>query len=303
MIEKKSKIYSVKSSSIGKASIKDVDLKKRIVTGFYNAYNFVDDGMDVLLDGCCKQSIKQNGPESNSVAKIKHALFHDITRLPGKILVLEERTVDTEKFGSVTGPYFETQMDSSTEGNDTLIKYQAGVYDNHSIGYRELQAKKIERDGQHGNSQQWNKFMDMLVNPKKAEDAGYFYAVSEIRLFEGSTVGFGMNELTPYLGVKGKEQVNEIQLMERFAKLESILKIKTLSDDALQSAEIQIMQLKQIMTDLFSQKWSVNEKEIVDCQNCGEEGEMSDDGTCPKCGEQMKAAPLTLFQKMAKVIQ
>lgn len=251
MVIKKNSIYSVKSSGIGKASIKDVDLSKRIVTGFYNAYNFVDGGMDVLLDGCCKRTIKQNGPESSAVAKIKHALFHDITRLPGKILVLEERTVDTEAYGKITGPYFETQMDRSTEGNDTLIKYQEGVYDNHSIGYQEIATEKIQRDSQHGNSQQWKKYMDLLINPEKAEEAGYFYAIKEIRLFEGSTVGFGMNELTPYLGVKGKEEVSQGMLIERFAKLEKLLKIGTLSDESLQSAEIQILQLKQIMQDLY----------------------------------------------------
>jgi hypothetical protein len=242
-----------------------VDLSKRIVTGFYNAYNFVDGGMDVLMEGCCKATIKESGPESNAVAKIKHALFHDITRLPGKILVLEERTIDTESFGKITGPYFETQMDKSTEGNDTLIKYQEGVYDNHSIGYAEISSEKIERDGQHGNSQKWKKYMEKLMNPQKAEDAGYFYAVHEIKLYEGSTVGFGMNELTPYLGVKGKEDITQVQLLERMAKLEKILKTGSLSDEELQSAEIQMIQVKQIICDIF-EKYQIappkQEKEI-----------------------------------------
>lgn len=263
MQEKKSKIYSIKTSSLGKASIKDVDLSKRIVTGFYNAYNFIDGGMDCLLDGCCKRSIKEGGPESGAVAKIKHALFHDVTRLPGKILVLDERTIDTDSFGKVTGIYFETQMDKSTEGNDTLIKYQEEVYDNHSIGYRELQSSLIERDGQHGNSTTWDRYMQLVSNPEKAEEKGYFYAVKEIKLFEGSTVGFGMNELTPYLGVKGKEEVTELQLMERFSKLEKVLKIGTLSDESIQSAEIQMMQLKQIMSDMFEKYELKKEIEIV----------------------------------------
>lgn len=242
--------YNIKDC-FGKASIKDVDTTKRIVTGIYNAYNFVDGGMDVLLSGSCKRSIKDNGPESNAVAKIKHALFHDTTRLPGKILVLEEREVDTE-FGKVTGVYFETKMDTSTEGNDTLIKYQEGVYDNHSIGFQYLKVEKVERDGQHGNSTTWKKYMDMLINPQKAEDAGYFYAVKEIKLFEGSTVAFGMNELTPHLGVKGKEDVTRLQVLGRIDKITSALKIGTLSDDALQTLENQLLQLKQIFDDTYS---------------------------------------------------
>jgi phage head maturation protease len=243
--------YNIKTCGIGKASIKDVDLTKRTVTGVYNAYNFVDGGMDVLLEGCCKRSIKENGPESNAVAKIKHALFHDTTRLPGKILVLDERTIDTE-FGKVTGVYFETKMDTSTEGNDTLIKYQEGIYDNHSIGFQYIKGEMIERDGQHGNSTTWKKYMEMLSNPEKAEERGYFYAWKEIKLFEGSTVAYGMNELTPFLGVKGKEDVTRLQVLSRIDRVSSALKVGTLSDDALQSLENQLLQLKQIFDDTYS---------------------------------------------------
>lgn len=249
--KKTSNHYNIKSCGIGKASIKDVDLTKRIVTGVYNAYNFVDGGMDVLLDGCSRRSIKENGPESNAIAKIKHALFHDTTRLPGKIMVLEEKEVDTE-YGKVTGIYFETKMDTSTEGNDTLIKYQEGIYDNHSIGFQYMKVDKVERDGQHGNSQAWKKYMDMLINPKVAEDAGYFYAIKEIKLFEGSTVAFGMNELTPTLGIKGKEDVTKLQVIARIEKINSALKVGSLSDDALQSLENQLLQLKQIFDDTYS---------------------------------------------------
>src|SRR4051812_3886252 len=111
MKEKKNQHYSVKSCSIGKASVKDVDMSKRIVTGMFNAYNFVDYGGEALLDGACKNTIKQSGPESNAIAKIKHALFHVMTRLPGKILVLKEDEVEVAGIGKVKGLYFETQMD------------------------------------------------------------------------------------------------------------------------------------------------------------------------------------------------
>lgn len=249
--KKTSNHYNIKTCGIGQASIKDVDLSSRTVCGVYNTFNFVDGGMDVLLPGSCKRSIKDNGPESNAVAKIKHALFHDTTRLPGKIMVLEEKEVETS-YGKVMGIYFETKMDNSTEGNDTLIKYQEKIYDNHSIGFQYLKIEKVERDGQHGNSNAWQKYMDQLINPKIAEEKGYFYAVKEIKLFEGSTVAFGMNELTPTLGIKGKEDVTKLQVLARFEKLSQGLKVGSLSDDALQSMENQLLQLKQIFDDTYS---------------------------------------------------
>ncbi len=94
--------------------------------------------------------------------------------------------------------------------------------------------------------------MEMLINPEKAEERGYFYAWKEIKLFEGSTVAFGMNELTPHLGVKGKEDVTMLQVVSRIDKVSSMLKTGTISDDAMQALEIQLVQLKQIFEDTYN---------------------------------------------------
>ena len=140
IIEKKPNEFSVKSNMLEGTSIKDVDSSSRIVTGFYNAYNFYDDAGDVLLMGCSKRSIKERGPASSATAKIKHALNHDLTTLPGKIITLEEKEVD-----GILGIYFETKMVDTQLGNDTLMNYMEKIYDNHSIGYRTVDYKFIER--------------------------------------------------------------------------------------------------------------------------------------------------------------
>src|SRR5690606_24479112 len=99
------------------------------------------------------------------------------------------------------GIYFETKMLNTSDGNDTLIKYQEGVYDNHSIGFRYLDIRYIEQD-----SDQWKVNIDKLINPEDAENRGYMFLVKEIELFEGSTVAFGANRLTPYLGSKSENK-------------------------------------------------------------------------------------------------
>src|ERR1700743_1813542 len=116
---KKEKVYAIKSSdTINKEMvIKDVDLTKRIVTGFYNTCMYFDSDYDVLLKGSSNKSITERGPDSNSVAKIKHLLFHDWTKLPGKIQVLKEDTA-TVNGQNVTGIYFETKMADTAMGND-----------------------------------------------------------------------------------------------------------------------------------------------------------------------------------------
>lgn len=239
-VEKKS-FYSVKSNGMAKASVMDVDTTGRIVTGFFNTYNFLDSDLDVLLPGSAKKSIRERGPKSKAVAKIKHALDHDLSRLPGKIVTLEEKTMD-----GIEGIYFETRMADTTLGNDTLKNYLEGVIDNHSIGFQYMQIEMIER-GAKG----WDKLMDVLVNPEDADGKGVMFAVKEIALFEGSSVAFGSNQLTPFLGIKGTNKESlKIAFIDRLSKLERALKSGTQSDDMMNVFELQVLQLKQMIEEI-----------------------------------------------------
>ena len=236
----KSTFYSVKPSQV-KALVENVDTVSRTVTGFYNAYNFIDSDGDVLLPGAAKKSIKERGPKSTAVAKIKHALNHDLTQLPGKIVTLEEKTVN-----GISGIYFETKMADTTIGNDTLKNYLEGIYDNHSIGFQFVQSEFVEK-GAKG----WDKYVGQLLNPNDAEARGYLFAVKEILLYEGSTVAFGANSLTPYLGVKSEnKEAMKLAIIERLSKLEHTLKNGTQSDDMMRTFEIQVLQLKEMVAEL-----------------------------------------------------
>lgn len=239
-IEKKS-FYSVKGCNL-KTNVKDVDESSRTVTGIYNSYNFLDSDGDVLLPGCAKVSIKQRGPASKAVAKIKHALNHDLTQLPGKLMLLEERMVD-----GVMGIYFETRMTDTQLGNDTLKNYLAGIYDNHSIGFQYMQMEWIERDAKG-----WDKIINQLINPEEAEGKNYVFAIKEINLFEGSTVAFGANSLTPFLGMakSANKEAIKFALFERMNKLESTLKGGSQSDDMMHLFELQVLQIKQLMEEM-----------------------------------------------------
>lgn len=243
--QKKAKQFAVKADGFG-YDIKDVDFSKRTVTGFYNTFFWFDKDMDVLVPGCVKKSINERGPDTNVPGKIKHALFHDLTKLPGKIMVLNEseREVNGRK---VNGIYFETKMLNTTDGNDTLIKYQEGVYDNHSIGFRYEKLTFIDKE-----SDDWKRNVDRLINPEEAEKAGIMFVVEEIRLFEGSTVSFGANSLTPYLGSKSEnKELSKFKLQERMDLIQKQLKIGTLSDEALYDLELQFSQIKQMVSEMF----------------------------------------------------
>ena len=239
-VDKKSAHYSVKSAD---ANILDVSTSSRIVTGFFNSYNFFDSDKDVLIMGAAKKSIEERGVNSTAVAKIKHALNHDLTTLVGKLQVLEETTKN-----GITGIYFESKIANTTLGNDTLINYKEGIYDNHSIGFKYNQLSLIEAEK---SPVAWNEVLSKLVNPQEAEKFGYLYLVKEINLFEGSTVAFGANSLTPFLGVKsGNKESITLALDSKLNQLMHTVKNGSQSDDMMHTLELQIKQIKQVLKEI-----------------------------------------------------
>lgn len=256
--ERKQTTYKVKASGIGKLSIKDVDTVGRTVTGFFNTFHFFDSDRDVLLPGAAKRSIKERGPKSEAVAKIKHAISHDLTQLPGKIMHLEEKMID-----NINGIYFETKMADTTLGQDTLKNYLAGIFDNHSIGFQYKQVEMIERDAKG-----WDKVVEQLHNPEALEGVSALFAVKEIALFEGSTVAFGANTLTPFLGIKsGNKEAYTIALFQKMDKMMTALKSGTQSDEMMSAIELQVLQIKQMiseLTDQFILSRKTKEKEGID---------------------------------------
>lgn len=245
--QKKTKHYSVKVAAERDGFfIKDVSTSSSIVTGFYGSYNYFDSDGDVLIQGCAKKSIQENGPESNAIAKIKHACDHDLTRIPGKIQVLKESSFRYNGI-NVPGIYFETKMASTTLGQDTLKNYLDGIVDNHSIGFRYMDLELIEK-----GSDSWAPMLASLINPEDADHAGYMFVVKEIKLYEGSSVAFGANSLTPYLGAKSENKdAQVIGLFNRMDKLTKLIKSGKQSDDMLSTFEIQVMQIKQMISEII----------------------------------------------------
>ena len=256
MLKKKKSFYSIKTNGEINFSIKDVDTKSRTVSGVYNTFNFFDSDGDVLLPGCCNKSIADRGPLSEAIAKIVQAKNHDLTKIPGKIKTLEEKVINY-KGVNMTCLYFETVMGTSTLGMDELKDYSEGIIQNHSIGYQNDEYKFLTRDA-HGNSadgQLWKKVQDNLINPDALTDANYLCAVSKIKLFEGSSVAIGANTLTPNLGLKAKngsevKAAYELMVINRLNKLQKTLKSGTQSDERMELFELEVMQLKQIISDL-----------------------------------------------------
>jgi hypothetical protein len=192
--------------------------------------------------------------------KIKHALDHDLTRLPGKIVELYQKEINI-KGVNVKVLAGATKMADTTLGNDTLKNYLEGIYDQHSIGFQ-YQEYKYFNPLAHGNSvegKEWRDFSQTIMNPEdyggladRAMDKRVM-KVSKIKWFENSTVAFGANSLTPYLGNKSDNaETMNLMIINRIMKLEQTIRKGTQSDDMMNVIQLQINQLKSLMDEIFS---------------------------------------------------
>lgn len=231
--------------------IKDIDSVGRTVCFIGNTLNYFDSDMDIIVPGAALKSITENGPNSNAPDKIRHAMFHDLTRSPGVIKTLEERKVD-----GLDVIYCETKIDNTTEGNDAMIKYLSGNYSQHSIGFQNVNYDYISSEA-HGNSKEgemWKELKDNCVNADELDSAGFCRVIKEIKLYEVSTVAFGANKLTPTIGIKSENKdAIMFNYLAQIDKLQNTIKSGGIADSSKKTFEIQVLQLKQMLQEIFMQ--------------------------------------------------
>lgn len=203
----KSNLFITKNIS-GEGIVKDVDTKSRIISGYYSSFDNMDSDRDVIRNGAFAKSIAERGPES-SQPRIMHLYQHKTEQPLGRPKILKE-----DEFGL----YFETYISKTRLGNDVLELYKDGVLNEHSIGFNVIKSRPYEEEaGQKGTE------------------------ILEVRLWEGSTVTFGANEMTPFLGFKDLDVKGTLDAIESLTKK---LKNGTLSDDTFVLLEIELQKLK-----------------------------------------------------------
>lgn len=156
----------------------------RKASGYLAAFNNMDDDYDVLLKGCFAKSIQEHGPNSTSPRKIAYLWMHDMKEPVGKMLLLEEHD---------QGLYFEAEISKIALGDRLITQYLDGSINQHSIGFRYI----------------WDK---CDWEPWKGEEA---FVCHELKLMEGSPVTIGMNENTPFTGMKAATLDQEFMLLDR----------------------------------------------------------------------------------------
>lgn len=175
-----------------------------------NTYNWCDSQMDVLFAGCATKTAKESGPKGKDL--IYHLKDHDtctddrigyIQDIYEKDFSLQE--LGLNMIGNTTCLVFDSLV-KETLAEKLYIQYVDKKVKQHSIG---LQYVKIfmcindPNDSEHFAN--WNKYFQFVINKEVITSVGYFWAVTEIKLYEVSAVLWGANEITPTLEEKEKE--------------------------------------------------------------------------------------------------
>jgi len=146
-------------------SVKDVDDKKGIVTGYFSAFGNLDSDGDIIEKGAYEKTISERGKSGSN--RIKHVVDHGwgVHALLGVPELKED-----EK-----GLRFETKISQTSLGRDVLQLYLDEVITEHSVRIEIIQSDFEENGVQR---------------------------IKEVRMWEGSSVVWGANADTPTLDVK-----------------------------------------------------------------------------------------------------
>lgn len=201
----------IEYKSIGSSEmmLKDIDEKQGRITGFFSKFGNIDSDKDMIMPGAFTRTLK------NNAARIKHLYQHDpLKPLSG---VKNGRLIITE---GKEGLEFDSTISQTSYGRDTIKLYADGVIDEHSIGFNTIE---------------------------KNEKKGYV-EITEIKLWEGSTVTWGANELAGTTNVKSLTKEDAIKKMDVVIK--SLRNGRYENEDVFDLLEIYFKQLQQIILDI-----------------------------------------------------
>jgi HK97 family phage prohead protease len=239
-------------------STKDIDPNKRIVKGVFNSFFLIDEGMDMTVPGAFAKSIGDRGPLSSATNKIKHLQNHDWDKNIARIDFLKEEDIHYDGI-NMQGLVHESYYPNTQDGNDMLVKIQEGIYDNRSIGYQVVNFEVAERDTEDEQRKAtWEEYYPKALNPEKADEAGFFFVLKELKLFEGSDVSFGMNSLTPLLDIKSNSEEDVLNyLFGKLDKMKTLFKSGNLSEKSFHKLDMEHLQIKSYISDIINSKPSL----------------------------------------------
>jgi HK97 family phage prohead protease len=215
----------------------DMEDSSRTITVYYSAFGNVDSDGDVITPGAFTKTLKENGPQGKN--RVWHLMNHSTDKPVAKPFSLVE-----DGYG-LKG---QVKLPNTTLGNDLYELYKDGHITEHSIGFQ---------------------------TTKSQSKSGY-NEITEIKLFEGSSVLWGANPNTPTVNVKS-EMKSEV--IDNIAKTIKSLRDGKFTDATFELLELRLKQLQQFLSELdnaetIHEESQPLEKALEDVENPSVKAEM-----------------------------
>lgn len=191
------------ASFVGKAI--ETDKKEISVKAVINTTNVMDSHDDVHIQGLWDKSLREN-------KRIMHVQEHKSSEFDKIIASGPDLKAYTQTYtfkelgfdleGSTDALVFDSNVKES-RNKYMFDAYKNGYVNNHSVGMRYVKMAMCINDEDYPTEKEaWDKYISQVANKDEAEANGYFWAVTEAKVMEGSAVPMGSNSITPTLEVK-----------------------------------------------------------------------------------------------------
>lgn len=168
-----------------------------------NTTNFLDTCGDVHIPGLWKKSLSESKDIyllQEHQMKFDHVISDRVIPMT-KTVTWKELGFDFE--GNTEALIFDSMIEKAR--NPYMAEqYAKGRVKNHSVGMRyekielcinsEYKVDEVEKAF-------WDKYYPMVANKERADSHGYFFAVTEAKVIEGSAVVMGANVATPTISI------------------------------------------------------------------------------------------------------
>lgn len=187
-----------------------VDLEQIKVSAVINTTNILDSHGDVHIVGLWNKTLKE---QRNLYLLQEHEMSFDkiITDdLTASVKMLSWKSLGFPEFeGSTQALVFDANIESD-RNEDMFKNYLKGYVKNHSVGMQYVTLFLCINSTDNVYSEEkanWDKYISQVVNADKAIEQGYFWAVTEAKLIEGSAVPIGSNYATPTISVNTTQNI------------------------------------------------------------------------------------------------
>lgn len=200
-----SEVKNDKGETVKADAVDITDVNKLRLKVVINTTNLMDSHSDVHFNGIWKKSVKE---KKNLYLLQEHRMKFDhiiSDNVKASVQLMNWSDLGQKFIGQTEALVFDVEIDKRNEY--MFQQYAKGYVKNHSVGMRYVKielAINSEYKWDVEEKEVWDKYIDQIANREVADDKGYFWAVTEAKIIEGSAVPIGSNTITPTLEVEVK---------------------------------------------------------------------------------------------------